>query len=354
MVYPENFEQKIEFFKIRQLLEQHCLSSLGKEKVEEMQFSAAFEEIDVQLSQTDEFVHILQEEDAFPSDNFYDVRPVLKRIRVAGSWIEQSALSELNKSLQTINSIVKFLSNDEEKSERYPHLMSLTENVFVSPEISKRIERIIDEFGQIRDNASPQLSAIRREITSTVNGISRSLNSILRKAQAEGFVDKDVSPSMRDGRLVIPVNPSFKRKIKGIVHDESASGKTVYIEPSEVVEANNRIRELESDERREIIRILTEFTDYLRPFLPDLLESYNFLALIDFIRAKAKFALQINAIKPNFENKLIIDWVQAIHPLLFLALKKQNRKVVPLDITLENNNWILVISGPNAGGKSVC
>ena len=354
MVYPENFEQKIEFFKIRQLLEQHCLSSLGKEKVEEMQFSAAFEEIDVQLSQTDEFVHILQEEDTFPSDNFYDVRPVLKRIRVAGSWIEQNALSELNKSLQTINSIVKFLSNDEEKSERYPHLMSLTENVFVSPEISKRIERIIDEFGQIRDNASPQLSAIRREITSTVNGISRSLNSILRKAQAEGFVDKDVSPSMRDGRLVIPVNPSFKRKIKGIVHDESASGKTVYIEPSEVVEANNRIRELESDERREIIRILTEFTDYLRPFLPDLLESYNFLALIDFIRAKAKFALQINAIKPNFENKLIIDWVQAIHPLLFLALKKQNRKVVPLDITLENNNWILVISGPNAGGKSVC
>ncbi|MDO5665047.1 MAG: endonuclease MutS2 [Bacteroidia bacterium] len=354
MIYPENFEQKIEFFKVRELLKQHCLSSLGKEKVEEMQFSTAFEEIDVQLSQTDEFVHILQEEDSFPSDNFYDVRDVLKRIRVAGSWIEQNTLSELNKSLQTINSVVNFFKNDDEKAERYPHLMQLTENVFVSPEISKKIERIIDEFGQIKDNASPQLSAIRRKITSTLNGISRSLNSILRKAQAEGFVEKDVAPSMRDGRLVIPVNPAFKRKIKGIVHDESASGKTVYIEPSEVVEANNRIRELESDERREIIRILTEFTDYLRPFLPDLLESYDFLAQIDFIRAKAKFALQINALKPSFENKLIIDWVQAVHPLLFLALQKQNRKVVPLDIILEDKNRILVISGPNAGGKSVC
>lgn len=354
MIYPENFEQKIEFFKIRQLLEQHCLSSLGKEKVEEMQFSTTFEEIDVQLSQTDEFVHILQEEDSFPSDNFYDVRDVLKRIRVAGSWIEPNALSELNKSLQTINSVVKFFKSDDEIAERYPHLMQLTEGVFVSPEISKRIGRIIDEFGQIKDNASPQLSTIRREITSTLNGISRSLNSILRKAQAEGFVEKDVTPSMRDGRLVIPVNPTFKRKIKGIVHDESASGKTVYIEPSEVVEANNRIRELESEERREIIRILTEFTDYLRPFLPDLLESYDFLAQIDFIRAKAKFALQINALKPNFENKLIIDWVHAVHPLLFLALQKQNRKVVPLDIILEEKNRILVISGPNAGGKSVC
>ncbi|OJV37237.1 MAG: endonuclease MutS2 [Bacteroidia bacterium 43-41] len=354
MIYPENFEQKIEFFKIRQLLEQHCLSPLGREKVEEMQFSATFEEVDMQLSQTDEFVHILQEEDSFPSDNFYDVRPVLRRIRVAGSWIEQNALSELNKSLQTINSIVAFFKNDEEKSERYPHLMLLAKDVFVSPEISKKAELIIDETGQIRDNASPQLSNIRREITSTLNGISRSLNSILRKAQAEGFVDKEITPGMRDGRLVIPVNPAFKRKIKGIVHDESASGKTVYIEPSEVVEANNRIRELESDERREIIRILTIFTDYLRPFLPDLLGSYDFLAQTDFIRAKAKFALQINALKPGFENRLVIDWVQAVHPLLFLALQKQNRKVVPLDITLEDKNRILVISGPNAGGKSVC
>jgi len=213
---------------------------------------------------------------------------------------------------------------------------------------------LLDGFGQIKDNASSRLSEIRRELTTTANGISKSLNTILRKAQADGFVEKDVTPSMRDGRLVIPVNPSFKRKIKGIVHDESASGKTVFIEPTEVVEANNRIRELESDERREIIRILTDFTDYLRPYLPDLLESYEFLAKIDFIQAKAAFAQQIGGIRPSLEDAQLIDWVEAVHPLLYLSLKKQNRKTVPLNITLDKTNRILVISGPNAGGKSVC
>lgn len=354
MIYPDNFEQKIEFFRVRQLLENFCLSTLGKEKVDEMRFSSTFDEINMQLSQTDEFLHILQEEDSFPSNHFYDVRNALQRIRMERSWIEQAALSELNKSLQTINAIIDFFRNNEEKSALYPYLTQLSQDVFVAPEISKKIERIIDEFGQIRDSASAQLAQIRREISSTLNSISRNLHAILRKAQAEGFVEKDVAPSMRDGRLVIPVNPSFKRKIKGIVHDESASGKTVYIEPSEVVEANNRIRELENDERREIIRILTEFTDYIRPFLPQLLDSYNYLAEIDFIRAKAKFAIQIEALKPDFENKLSLDWVQAVHPLLYLSLKKQNRKVVPLDIILTAEERILVISGPNAGGKSVC
>ncbi|MDR0333285.1 MAG: endonuclease MutS2 [Dysgonamonadaceae bacterium] len=354
MIYPDNFEQKIEFFKIRQLVSDHCLSSLGRDKTAEMQFSQTFEEVDVWLSQVDEFAHILQEEDNFPSDHFYDVRPMLKHIRVEGSWIGLTVLFELRRSLQTIHNIIAFLLRDDEKEPKYPHLFDLAENVIIYPEITKRIDAILDSFGQIKDNASPRLSEIRRELTSTFNGISKSLNAILRKAQAEGFVEKDVSPSMRDGRLVIPVNPSFKRKIKGIVHDESTSGKTVYIEPSEVVEANNRIRELENEERREITKILIDFTTYIRPFLPSLLESYNFLAEIDFIRAKAKFALQINAIRPSIENKQQIDWVQAVHPLLFLSLKKQNRKIVPLDITLENENRILIISGPNAGGKSVC
>ena len=230
----------------------------------------------------------------------------------------------------------------------------MSKDIFVSKEVSRKIDQIIDEHGQIRNSASPQLSTIRREITSEMNGISRTLNSILRRAQAEGVVEKDAAPSMRDGRLVLPVNPSYKRRLKGIVHDESASGKTVYIEPSEVVEANNRIRELENDERREIIKILTEFTDSIRPHLDELLFAYDFLAEIDFIRAKAKFALQVNGIKPELENRCVIDWAQAVHPLLFLTLKKHNRKVVPLDITLDGDNRILVISGPNAGGKSVC
>lgn len=354
MIYPDSFEYKIDFQKVRQLITDRCLSTLGKEKVDEMQFSTSFEVIQILLAQTEEFVRIKEEEDNFPLDSFFDLRPALRRIKATGSWIDQGALSELRKSLLTINGIVGFLNRDDEKEVKYPNLMLLTENVVTFPEITKRIDQILDNFGQIRDSASPNLSSIRRELTKTMNGISGSLNSILRKAQAEGYVDKDVTPSMRDGRLVIPVNPSHKRKIKGIVHDESASGKTVFIEPSEVVEANNRIRELESEERREIIKILTEFTNYLRPFLPELLESYEFLAKIDFIQAKASFALFTGGIKPPMEDAQKLDWVHAIHPLLDIALKKQNRKLVPLDITLDGNKRLLVISGPNAGGKSVC
>ena len=319
-----------------------------------MQFSTSFDEIQLRLNRVDEFVHILQEEDSFPSDSFYDVRPMLKRIRVVGTWMDTTAMFQLNRSLQTINSIVSFLRKDDNSDPVYPHLLSLTENVVVYPDITKRIDSIIDVYGQIKDNASSELSDIRRQLANAINSISKNLQAILRKAQADGYVDKDVSPSMRDGRLVIPVNPAFKRKISGIVHDESASGKTVFIEPGEVVEANNRVRELENDERREIIKILSAFSDYLRPYLPDLLESYDFLAQIDFIRAKAKFGLSINAIKPSIDNKQQIDWIHAYHPLLYLALTRQNRKVIPLDITLQGDDRILIISGPNAGGKSVC
>lgn len=354
VIYPDNFEYKIEFNKIRELVASNCLSSLGKEKVEEMQFSTSFAEIDLALNRVDEFVQILEEEDAFPSDNFYDVRPMLKQIRAIGSWMDVKAMFQLKRSLQTINAIVAFLGRNDDAEPTYPHLLSLTDNVVVYPEIAKRIDTILDAYGQIRDNASVELASIRRQLASALSNISRSMNAILRKAQSDGYIDKDVSPSMRDGRLVIPVDPSHKRKIKGIVHDESASGKTVFIEPSDVVEANNRVRELENDERREIIKILINFSDYLRPFLPDLMQSYDFLAKIDFIRAKAKFGLSINGIRPSMSNKQQIDWVHAYHPLLYLALTKQNRKVVPLDITLQNENRILIISGPNAGGKSVC
>lgn len=319
-----------------------------------MQFSTSFEEIDRRLSQTDEFIRILQEEDSFPTDHFYDVRPVLRRLHVEGSWIDQNALLELRRSLQTIYGIVAFLRRDEDGNPKYPHLLALAGNVVVYPDLIKKIDTILDDSGQVKDSASPQLADIRRRLTTTMNSVSKILNTILRNAQSEGFVDRDVTPAMRDGRLVIPVDPSHKRRIRGIVHDESASGKTVYIEPAEVVEANNRIRELENEERREIIRILTNFTDYLRPFLPDLLEAYEFLGWIDFIRAKAKFSRQIHAIKPVVENRPEIDWVQAVHPLLYLSLQKQNRQVVPLDIALNRENRILIISGPNAGGKSVC
>ena len=354
MIYPDNFEHKIEFYRIRELVAGNCLSALGKEKVDEMKFSASFSEIEMQLNRVNEFVRILQEEDLFPSDHFYDVRAVLARVRIVGTWIDSTAMFQLKRSLQTINAIISFLNKDDESEPIYPYLLSLAENVVVYPEITKHIDTIIDANGLIKDNASSTLSNIRRQLASALNSISRSMNTILRKAQADGYVDKDVSPSMRDGRLVIPVDPSHKRKIRGIVHDESASGKTVFIEPAEVVEANNRVRELEGDERREIVKILTSFSDYLRPFLPDLLKSYDFLAQIDFIRAKAKFGLSINAIKPSIADEQRIDWVHAYHPLLYLALTRQNRKTIPLDITLQGNDRILIISGPNAGGKSVC
>ena len=360
MIYPHNFEQKIGFDSIRQLLKEKCLSTLGQERVYDMAFSESYTDINKRLEETTEFIRIIQEEDEFPDQYFFDVRPSLKRIRVEGMYMEEQELFDLRRSLETIRDIVRFLqrTSDEEGQEEgispYPYLHELAGDIMVFPQLISRINNILDKFGKIRDNASSELLRIRRELASTTGSISRSLHAILRNAQAEGYVDKDVTPTMRDGRLVIPVAPGLKRKIKGIVHDESATGKTVFIEPAEVVEANNRIRELEGEERREIIRILTEFSSTVRPQVPAILQSYEFLAEIDFIRAKAHFAIQIKAIKPAFENKQILDWITAIHPLLQLSLAKHNKKVIPLDIELNTKQRILIISGPNAGGKSVC
>lgn len=356
MIYPQNFEQKIGFDQIRQLLKDKCLSTLGEERVNEMNFSDHFEEVDELLNQVAEFVRIIQEEDNFPDQFFFDVRPSLKRIRIEGMYMDEQELFDLRRSLETIRDIVRFLQrNDEEESDcPYPSLKKLAGDITVFPQLITKIDGILNKYGKIKDNASTELSRIRRELANTMGSISRSLNSILRNAQSEGYVDKDVAPTMRDGRLVIPVAPGLKRKIKGIVHDESASGKTVFIEPAEVVEANNRIRELEGDERREIIRILTEFSNTLRPSIPEILQSYEFLAEIDFIRAKSHFAIQTNSIKPSPENEQLLDWTMAVHPLLQLSLAKHGKKVVPLDIELNLKRRILIISGPNAGGKSVC
>lgn len=356
MIYPQNFEQKIGFDQIRQLLKDKCLSTLGEERVNEMNFSDHFEEVDELLNQVAEFVRIIQEEDNFPDQFFFDVRPSLKRIRIEGMYMDEQELFDLRRSLETIRDIVRFLQrNDEEESDcPYPSLKKLAGDITVFPQLITKIDGILNKYGKIKDNASTELSRIRRELANTMGSISRSLNSILRNAQSEGYVDKDVAPTMRDGRLVIPVAPGLKRKIKGIVHDESASGKTVFIEPAEVVEANNRIRELEGDERREIIHILTEFSNTLRPSIPEILQSYEFLAEIDFIRSKSHFAIQTNSIKPSLENEQLLDWTMAVHPLLQLSLAKHGKKVVPLDIELNLKQRILIISGPNAGGKSVC
>lgn len=362
MIYPQNFEQKIGFDQIRQLLKIKCLSTLGEERVDQMDFSDDYNEINRRLEQVTEFVRITQEEDDFPNQYFFDVRPSLKRIRVEGMYMDEQELFDLRRSLETIRDIVRFLQqtddeeevDDEDTHSPYPALHELAGDIMVFPQLITRINNILDKFGKVKDNASSELLRIRRELASTTGSISRSLNNILRAAQSEGYVDKDVAPTMRDGRLVIPVAPGMKRKIRGIVHDESATGKTVFIEPAEVVEANNRIRELEGEERREIIRILTEFSATVRPQVPAILQSYEFLAEIDFIRAKALLGIEFKAIKPSFENRQVIDWFEAVHPLLQMSLAKHNKKVVPLDIELNTGQRILLISGPNAGGKSVC
>ncbi|MDR3251185.1 MAG: Smr/MutS family protein [Tannerella sp.] len=364
MIYPDNFEQKTEFNRIRLLIDNKCLSSLGKERVEAMSFLTDIAAISEKLEQTDEFVRILTKDGAFSIGYFTDLRNSLGRIRPEGTFLDERELFDVKRSLQTISDITHFFKSPASDSSRdgsrdgeeikYPALTRLSAGIPVFPKLISGINEILDKYGNIKDNASPELVRIRKEMTSTMSSISRNLQSILRAAQADGFVDKDVAPTMRDGRLVIPVSPAFKRKIKGIVHDESASGKTVFIEPETVVDANNRIRELESEEKREIVRILTACTDTIRVFVPEILQSFDFIAEVDFIRAKALFSIETNGSKPAVENRPFIDWNKAVHPLLFLSLKRQDKAVVPLDIELNDDERILIISGPNAGGKSVC
>lgn len=360
MIYPKTFESKIGFDEIRTLLKERCLSTLGKEMVDAIQPSGESDVINEWLTQVREFRRLQEEADDFPMHYFFDVRQAVASLRLEGTHLDEGELFDLRRSLDTINQIVNYLNrsdddNDgEERTYPYPALHRLTEDVMTFPQLVQRIDTILDKFGKIKDSASPQLADIRRELSRTEGSISRTLNGILRAAQSEGLVEKDVTPAIRDGRLVIPVSQGLKRKIRGIVHDESASGKTVFIEPAEVVEANNRIRELEADERREIIRILTEFAKLVRPHVKPILESYKFLATIDLIHAKAELARLIKGIEPAVNAYPHIDWIQAAHPLLRLSLEKQGKSVVPLDIMLTREKRILIISGPNAGGKSVC
>ncbi len=365
MIYPDNFESKIGFTEIRKMLRERCLSPLGKEQVEKMAFSSDAEEVNEWLMQVREFRRLMEEVEDFPLQYFYDVRESIVRIRVENTHLEEDELFDLRRSLATIAAMVKILNHSDdddlpddgwrrEKKYPYPALHRLSQDVVTFPQLIQRIDQILDKFGKIRDNATPELLQIRRELARTEGSISRTLYAILRSAQSEGVVEKDVTPALRDGRLVIPVNPALKKKISGIVHDESATGKTVFVEPTEVVEANNRVRELEGEERKEIIRILTDFTNKVRPHSKEILDSYRFLAKIDLVQAKQKLADTFKAIEPEAEDRPLIDWTRAVHPLLQLSLEKKQEKVVPLDITLTPEKRILIISGPNAGGKSVC
>ena len=354
MIYPQHFEQKIGFSEIRQLLSNQCLSTLGRSRVEQMTFLTKPDEIRLLHQQIQEFRRIMTEVAELPEQDFFDLRPTIQHIRIEGVHLDEKELHNLYLSLRTLHSWISILRGVEEEQPLYPALHKLTEGVFTFNSITKRAEQILDRYGRISDNATPELANIRQELRKHEGSVSRTLNKILKAAQAEGWVDKDVVPTLRDGRLVIPAAPAMKRKLKGIIHDESSTGKTVFIEPAEVVEVNNHIRELEAEEKREVIRILKDFTELLRPNIPELVRGYEFLADVEFVRAKAHLAEQIGGISPHIEKNPLIDWTLARHPLLALTLKKQGKKVVPLEIELNKKQRILVISGPNAGGKSVC
>ena len=351
MIYPSNIEQKIDFQVIRDGLKGCCMSSLGKERVDAMEWQTRFGVVRDLLARVREMMTLLTDSSlAFPQGEIYDLREALSRIRIEGLFMDETELFSLRKMLDYAAQLERFFATLDKV--KYPLLSSSL--IASSPSnLIALIDRVIDRYGKMRDNASPELARLRKEISASQGSVSRALNAILRQAQAEGILDKDATPTMREGRLVLPVPPAYKRKIGGIVHDESATGKTVFIEPQQVVEANNRIRELEGEERRERIRILMTITAEIRPQIPDVLATEDYLAEVDFLRAKAIFALDIHAIVPEITKQPMIDWREAYHPVLLLNFRRQGKTVVPLTIRLTDNR-ILVISGPNAGGKSVC
>ncbi|MEI7661162.1 MAG: Smr/MutS family protein [Bacteroidota bacterium] len=376
MYFPSNFEQKLGFDVIRQLLSDHCLSSLGRHWVDKISFSTDAAEIYEWLLQTAELKQILQFEEKFPSQDYYDLIPELLRIRIPGTYLETDQLSELKLSLTTITNLLLFIS---EKKEKYPSLYlmtggetgsssstSLTRLAPVLQSLIYQVERIVDDKSEVRDSASPELSRIRREKKILLASVERKIVQSFKLARQSGWTPDDAEVTIRNGRLVIPMINTHKRKIQGFVHDESATGHTVYVEPAEIFETNNEIRELDYSERREIVRILIHFATVIRPEIDSLVHAYHFLGQIDFIRAKAWFAITINAFKPihppmsasgteqGITGTPSFSWHQAIHPLLFLSHKKQNKSIIPLDIALNPGQRILIISGPNAGGKSVC
>ena len=352
MIYPDNFESKIGFDRIKSQIKALCVTQGAADKLSEAEFSNDYDTVVRRLEQTYEMRTALILESGFPDGSFVDTEPFLKKAAVIGAFLDVEEIVALRKGLSTVHALVAFFGGRED--EKYPRLRELCRDVSGFPAIINHIDSIVDKFGRIRDNASAELFAVRRTIREREGQASRRLLQIMGAAQASGLVDADASVSVRDGRAVIPVSAANKRKIKGFVHDESATGKTVYIEPVEVVEINNELKELQYEERREIVRILTRFTDAIRPDLPDIRRSGDFLTTMDFIRAKARFALANDCTMPIVERAPQIGLKNARHTLLAQTLRREGKPIVPLELTLTPQKHILVISGPNAGGKSVC
>lgn len=362
MLYPATLEQKLGFDTIRERLKDTCISPLGQDYVEKIRFTDNVQLIDKLLRQTAEFRQIVQYEPDFPSSNYIDVRPHLNRARVEGLALTEAELFDLKLALRTIQECLRFLAKRDDATvhpdRTFPYLKELAGPIGVDKTLTDALDRVIDDRGLVRDTASPELASIRRRIIGEQADLRKRLDGIVRQARQNGWIPDDLNLTVRGGRLVIPIAAEHKRKIKGFVHDESQTGQTVYLEPAEVFDANNEIRELEYEERREIYRILLALTDQVRPHLDDLKRAVNFLAQIDFIRAKAKLAVQLNAQLPKLHDRPLVNWTDARHPLLYLSFQKPGspaggKTVVPLSVRLDEKARILIISGPNAGGKSV-
>ncbi len=351
MIYPDSFETKIKFDKIRQLISNYCISDMGKELVGRMTFSDSHVYLRETLEEVSEFMDILKEKDSFPDGHFTDARSFLHKIRIEGLFLEVAELMALKSALESLHAVIRFFNG---KSNLYPILTQKAGKIHLFPYILQRLEAILSKHGSIKDSASPELGDIRRRLIKKQSNISKRMQALLQQAQTEGWADKESAIVIRDGRMVIPVPSAHKRKINGIVHDESATGKTSYIEPAEIVQTNNEIRELELEEKREIIRILRQCANDIRPYIDDLIPAYEFLAYIDFVKAKANFSIHIEAIVPAFDDRPEMLWYQARHPLLLLSLRQAGKPLVPLNIEINEEQRIIVISGPNAGGKSVC
>ena len=352
VIYPNNFEQKIGFASIRQMLSNHCISQMGLEKLEKMAFSSDKARIVKSLEQTEEFLRLLQTGVPFPVRDFHDLREAFHRIQIDGTCLNVEDLFALKPSLSVLEIILRF--GHSENATDYPELRSLIEPIFIERSIFTEVNRLVDDKGEIPDNASTELLEIRQSIRRKQGGIEKRIRQIMGDAKSAGWVDPKAELTIRDGRLVIPVKAGDKRAIRGFIHDESATGQTVYIEPAEIFDTSNEIKELEYAERREIHRILMAFTRLLRPYLSELRKAWNMLGELDFINSKALLAKEIGGIKPEIVDTPCINWQQARHPLLERKLKAQGKQVVPLDLQLNERDRILVISGPNAGGKSVC
>jgi DNA mismatch repair protein MutS2 len=352
MIYPRNFEQKLGFDSIRDLIKENCVSPMGILLVDNIRFSSNTENIKTLLSQTQEFIQIINFGKSFPANNYFDLRNELTRLKLEGTYIEKDSLFDLKSSLTAISDIILFFKKSE--AEDYPELKKLCGRVFIPDGILSACDNIIDDKGMIRDTASPQLLELRNKLIVKSRQVLKETKKAFDQAKKSGWVPENTDMTIRNGRTVIPLKVSDKRAINGFIHDESASGQTVFIEPAGSFELSNQIRELENEERREIIKILLQFSDLLRPHIHELISSYRFLGIIDFIRAKAKFSIKIQASIPKFSAHSGFEIKKAVHPLLWLTLKKTDKEVVPLDLKLDKENRILLISGPNAGGKSVC